>query len=147
MPDGIVIRALEQQDLAACAAALVPSYLEPPYDRRITDAEARALLVGAIAREPGGCWVALAGRAVAGGLLAHSTSADGSGLSVTELFVVAEFRRQGIARALIDRLRAQWPDARSIGLLVDRRAPAYDVYKRLGFKESPGLAPMIWTAE
>lgn len=141
------IRAAEVSDISECASVLAPTYAEPPYNGDLSLDAARNLLACAIDREPKGCWLALANGKIVGGLLACSNSADGSDLTISELFVVPSWRRKGVARALVEKLREQWTSARKVGLLVDRQAPAYVVYERLGFVEQERLAPMLWIAE
>ena len=140
------IRSFERDDIAACASALAPTYAEPPYNGALSVDAAQALIARAVEREPHGCWLAIADSKIIGALLACSNSTDGSDLTISELFVVPAWRRRGVARALIAQLRQQWPSARKIGLLVDRRAPAHEVYKRLGFVEQETLVPMLWVA-
>ena len=145
MNDGIEIRTLLAGDIEKCAAALAPTYAEPPYHRYPSVDDASSFLNRALEQEARGCLVAVAGTDVAGGLFASSLADDGASLNITELFVVPQWRRRGVARALVRELRRQWPNAKKIGLLVDRQAPAYEVYKRLGFVELERLAPMVWT--
>ena len=48
---------------------------------------------------------------ILGGLFAPALADDGAILNVTELIVVSQWRRRGVARALVRELCRQWPNA------------------------------------
>ena len=83
MKDAFEIRTLLAGDIEKCAAALAPTYAEPPYHRNASIEDASSFLKRALQQEAGGCLVAVAGIDIVGGLFASPLADDGASLNVT----------------------------------------------------------------
>ena len=104
------------------AAALARTHSEPPYNRSASIDDASKFLKRATDQEATVCLVAVAGPDIVEGLFARSLTDDGTSLNITELFVVPEWCRQGVARALVsDLTRAGQVQRKSGSLSIDRR--------------------------
>ena len=145
MKDVFEICTLLAGEMEKCAVALAPTYAELPYHRDVSIDDASSFPNRALQQEARGCLVAVVESNFVGGLFAAALADDGAILNVTELIVVPQWRRRGVARALVRELCRQWPNAEKNALLIHRQAPTYEVYSRMGFVELERLAPMVWT--
>ncbi len=85
-------------------------------------------------------WVAVSGTAIAGFLAARTLGAGEC--EVLNLAVSPEFRRQGMARALIQALLSTFPGTAFLEVRESNRS-ARDLYKSMGFQEI-GVRPAYY---
>jgi len=137
----LVTRPATRRDVAALLSMMGADYEESGY--RFDEERAAASFLELIERpELGRVWVAeLDGAAAGYGVLTlgYSLEYGGRDAFVDDLFVVAEHRRRGIGRTLLDVLLAAAPElgVRAVHLEVERSNPdARRLYEVRGFTDN-----------
>lgn len=135
-PDGITIRLLAEQDIAACVPLYQAAYETPPYGHG-WDSETSARIIADIRRLfPQECFVAEKEGVVLGFILCSCLA--GLRAMVEEFVVDPRWQKRGVGRALLTHIITLFR-ARGVPyleLIANTEAPAYRFYRREGFSET-----------
>jgi ribosomal protein S18 acetylase RimI-like enzyme len=135
MAEKILIRVLEESDVAACVALYQEAYATPPYHYG-WDEDTSARIIRDVSRLfAQECFVAEAAGKVVGFILCSSLA--GLRATIEEFAVAPKHQRHGIGRELLEHVIAYYRKRKVpyLELVASNEAPAYRFYQRMGFAE------------
>lgn len=129
------IQACTKQELEDCASLLAEVYNTTPYHETWNVASARSYLARFHGIEPEGCYVAKNNQLIVGAVFSYSYPwHDSEMIYIQELFVSSAFRRQGVAKSLINAVSNRKNEP--IWLVANQQTKANDFYHSLGFSKN-----------
>jgi len=142
-PEGWIIRRATPPDLPRCAEVFVAAFAEPPYCEDWSLEMAQERLGAFLERCPADCFCAEWRDEVVG--LAFCTSIGAQRAVLEELAVAPEAQGQGLGAALLrhclEHFRAR--GLARLELVARRDAPAFEFYRRLGFRPTQRYVLMV----
>jgi ribosomal protein S18 acetylase RimI-like enzyme len=137
------IRPMTPADLPAAAAVFVAAFREPPYQEAWDPEDAAAWLGVYCERCPEDCFCVDRHGEIVG--LAVCTTVLQRRAVIEELVMAPDYQQQGLGSALLEHCLAHFR-ARGIGcveLVARRGAPAWEFYRRRGFREARRHALLV----
>ena len=145
MLPSMIIRLASEDDLAACGVIYADAFTGPPYDEDWAPTKASAMLAELLKKDPESCWCVEEGGEVCG--FAFCTSFGKFRALIQEFAVHPKVQKKGIGTALMKHILAEFQvrGIMSAELVVNKHAPAFDLYKRFGFHVPRNYTLMIRT--
>ena len=145
MPPFMLIRLASEDDLAACGVIYADAFHGPPYDEDWAPAKASSMLAELLKKDPESCWCSEVDGQVAG--FAFCTTFGKFRAFIQEFAVHPKVQKKGIGTALMKHILAEFQNRgiQSAELVVNKRAPAFDFYRRFGFRLPRNYTLMLRT--
>lgn len=130
----VTVRNVGPGDLPRCATVYVEAFAAPPYNEEWSLEDAEAMLEVYLRRDPTLCFCAEMDREVVG--IAFCSEVSVYRATIEELAVLPRMQGMGVGKALLDRCLEELRSRghRDVTLVADANAPAYDFYRRHGFR-------------
>ncbi len=129
------IRKCSRKDLRKAVELFRRTTAEPPGGSNWTEHEASRFLGRFYKIDPGGCYVAVAGSRILGGLFGcRYYWKDIPAYQIEEIFVSPEFRRKGVGSALVKRVIGTFRRKTMMWLYAHKKNPSVFFYKSLGME-------------
>jgi len=135
------IKLCSAKDLDGAAVLFRKTTAEPPEGSEWTERQAWRFLARIKKIDPSGCYVAVEGGRIIGGLFGcHSHWKDKRVFQLEEIFVSPEYRRKGVGRALFNRVVRAGRKKTIVWLYANKKNPSVRFYKALGMKVQTHVA-------
>lgn len=131
----LIIRRCSKKDLRKALELFRKTTAEPPDGSNWTEREASRFLGRFYKIDSGGCYVALTGNKIIGGLFGcRYYWKDIPTYQLEEIFVSPEFRRKGVGRALFKSVVRSFKRKTIVWLYANKKNLSVKFYKSLGMK-------------
>jgi ribosomal protein S18 acetylase RimI-like enzyme len=139
----MLIRLVRESDLPVCGRIYAAAFSVPPYRERWSPDAATEMLTGLLQRDPESCWCVEDEEEVIG--FAFCTSFGKWRATIQEFAVAPGHQGQGIGTSLMLHALADFRSRgiRAADLVVNRQAPAFGFYRKLGFNQPRDYTLMI----
>jgi len=129
------IRAARETDVTVCVAIYLAAYQAAPYNACWDDATAERIIHEMMRVHPDDCFVAELEGQVVGFVLCSTLAAMRA--MIEEFAVAPEYQGQGVGEAMLKHVvgRYRREGFRVLELIANRRAPAWEFYRKRGFRE------------
>lgn len=129
------IRLIQEEDLDVCSEIYTEAFSARPYTGVWKKDEALEMLSGLLDRDPFSCWCTERDDEIAGFIFC--TQFGGFRATIQEFAIKPRFQKLGLGTALmkyaLDEFRSR--GVQTTDLVVNEDAPAYKLYRRLGFMQ------------
>lgn len=139
----MVIRKATEGDLDTCGEIYAAAFSTAPYCEQWTPGAATDMLSGLLSRDPDHCWCAeLDGRIVG---FVFCTVFGTFRATVQEFAIAPAYQHKGLGTKMMEHVLDELRSAglQTVDLVVHRKAPAYRMYKRFGFRQPDDYVLMV----
>lgn len=131
----MVIRLIQEEDLPACGRIYAEAFSVAPYTGVWKFKEATEMLSGLLDRDPDSCWCIEKDDEVAG--FVFCTQFGSFRATIQEFAIDPRFQKKGLGSSLMEHALAEfrYRGLQTVDLIVNREAPAYQMYRDFGFQQ------------
>lgn len=139
----VIIRLVTEGDIIECGRIYSDAFSRPPYKDKWTVDAAADMLSGLFDRDPDSCWCVEIDSKIVG--FAFCTTFGDFRATVQEFAVSPKFQKHGIGTVLMEYILGQFKNngLLAVDLVVNRNAPALNLYKKFGFMQPENYTLMI----